>query len=257
MEQFKRAKAILLPHNDINTKITKYLPNTISLNNDISAPHTNQHLYIILNDDIKDGKYAVDLQNNKIVTFTDIYRIGRNAKRFKKIIATTDTSLQITKNTSNPALYEYIQQGSVCSTYEDLLPQLSQQFIEKYIESYNKGKIITDVLVEYEIPYDSDQLNHKNGEWDKYYSIYKESNSYKTQQYSDIIEWSFNEGKKHLQLFSKLKVNPKDNTITIKFIKNSWNRKEVIKLLEEVRWQTIGNPTEFTKNFKNWIEQNL
>ena len=232
MKQFKRVQIIMLPKNNKSHIYHIKANNTLGyilgqVESDLEQfPNQtntqNQHLYIISNDDIKDDKYAVDLQNNKIVTFTDIYRIGRNAKRFKKIIATTDTSLQITKNTSNPALYEYIQQGSVCSTYEDLLPQPSQQFIEKYIECYNKGEVITDVMIEYE-------------------------------------DYILNQSKIGLSniILERLKVNPKDNTITIKSIKDSWNREEVIKLLEEVRWQTIGNPTEFTKNFKNWIEQNL
>ena len=61
---------------------------------------------------------------------------GRDTKCFclnivlsEKIIATTDISL----------VKEYN------------LPQPSQQFIQKYIEEYNRGNIITDVLVEYEL----------------------------------------------------------------------------------------------------------
>jgi len=214
MKQFKRAKAILLPHNDINTKITKYLPNTISLNNDISAPHTNQHLYIILNDDIKDGKYAVDLQNNKIVTFTDIYRIGRNAKRFKKIIATTDTSLHIpfvTPGNEELDIYEY-----------NILPEPSQQFIKKYIECYNKGEIITNILVEYEMRHTGWTIDQSEYTYDEF-----------------------------------LKVNPKNNTITIKSIKDSWNREEVYILLYNIWDDSIGMNKPIDEEFNKWIEQNL
>ena len=59
MNQFKRAQVILLPHNDNNTKITLYKtasgkPLNLSTNTDILAHHTNQHLYIISDDEIKE-----------------------------------------------------------------------------------------------------------------------------------------------------------------------------------------------------------
>jgi hypothetical protein len=242
MEQFKRAKIIMLfteKTSDIALNIKRNtLYSILKSNIDYEYNKTinyfnwnKQHLYFLSNEDVKKNNWYI--YKNSIFKSDDDSLIGN--KECKKIIATTDTSLQITKNTSNPALYEYIQQGSVCSTYEDLLPQPSQQFIEKYIECYNKGKIIIDILVEYE-----------NVVQDKY----------GTQHIQSI-----NDSKQYINtcklISSNIKINPKNNTITIKSIKNSWNRKEVIKLLEEVRWQTIGNPTEFTKNFKNWIEQNL
>ncbi len=51
-----------------------------------------------------------------------------------------------------------------------------------------------------------------------------------------------------------LKVNSKDNTITIKRVKDSWNREEIIKLLDEYmmyfQFHSISDKD-------NWIEQNL
>ena len=35
----------------------------------------------------------------------------------------------------------------------------------------------------------------------------------------------------------------------------SYSEEEVRKIAEEVRWQAIGNPLEFTKNFEKWFEQ--
>ena len=37
--------------------------------------------------------------------------------------------------------------------------------------------------------------------------------------------------------------------------KRSYSEEEVRKIAEEVRWQAIGNPLEFTKNFEKWFEQ--
>jgi hypothetical protein len=34
-----------------------------------------------------------------------------------------------------------------------------------------------------------------------------------------------------------------------------YSEEEVKKIAEEVRWQAIGNPLEFTKNFNKWFEQ--
>jgi hypothetical protein len=37
--------------------------------------------------------------------------------------------------------------------------------------------------------------------------------------------------------------------------KNKYSEEEVKKIAEEVRWQAIGDPLEFTKNFEKWFEQ--
>ena len=37
--------------------------------------------------------------------------------------------------------------------------------------------------------------------------------------------------------------------------KRMYSEKEVRNIAEEVRWQAIGNPLEFTKNFEKWFEQ--
>jgi len=162
---------------------------------------------------------------SKLITYSNV-RV-RTPGEYYRILATTDESL--VQLISDPII------GKASISF----PKPSISFIKKYIEEYNRSNIIIDVLVEYEIPYDSDQLNHENGDWSKYYSIYEKSNSYKIQQYEDVIEWSFNEGKKHLQLFSKLKINPKDNTITIKKLKDSFTLQEINNILDEFKSEEI------------------
>lgn len=109
-----------------------------------------------------------------------------------------------------------------------LLPSPSQSFIDKYISEYNKGNIIIDVMVEYE-----DRLHYEN-------TIYKDSNKL------------------------ELKVS-KDNTITIKRIKDSWSREEVKSLvIDGMRFMNsyiINHDTLHGQVAKqvanNWIEENL
>jgi hypothetical protein len=102
------------------------------------------------------------------------------------------------------------------------LPGIQQSFINKYVSEYNKGNKIEDVMVEYE----------------------EESNT----QIANEISVS-------LHIPESLKVNSKDNTITIKNIKDSWSKGEVIHLLDEAFGMgfTRCSPDKYNK----WIETNL
>ena len=57
-------------------------------------------------------------------------------------------------------------------------------------------------------------------------------------------------------------IGNKDGTAQFDFIRGAkwqaermYGEEEVKKIAEEVRWQAIGNPLEFTKNFNKWFEQ--
>ena len=97
------------------------------------------------------------------------------------------------------------------------LPQPSQQFIQKYIEEYNKGNVITDVLVEYDYLLDDRAV---------------------------LPYWN-------------LKVNTKDNTITIKKVKDSWNRDEVKLELRTMHINLYGADKFALEQVDKWIEENL
>ena len=206
MEQFKRAQIIILPTKN-ETYIGKHLGDEVYLSlytwylKTLNIPNERQgqHLYIISDDEIKESDWFINLFNNVVVQAHNWIHVST----CKKIIATTDTSLEL-KCDGKCAKYE-----CVC-----LYPQPSQQFIEKYIKSYNKGEIITDVLVEYE----------NNG----FLGINKK------------------EG---------LKVNPKNNTIIIKKLKNSWNREEVVELLKSFKNDIKKSINSDDSN--NWIKENL
>lgn len=164
MNQFKRAQVIMLPHNNINTTITKYLPNTLSLNNDLLQPHTNQHLYIISDDEIKEGDWVLYKNNPCLVSlnaYSDEMKVTLTyaIKYCKKIIATTDKSL-ITGRKIMPdgsifdANSDWDIKYGVKSGFglqriqiDETLPQPSQDFLKVFIEEYNKGNVISDVSI--------------------------------------------------------------------------------------------------------------
>ena len=96
-------------------------------------------IYITSNEKIKKDDWSYNdilkeiVQNN--CSSNRLVSINANEHNHK-IIATTDISLTIKGE----------QEGE--NTWYNPLPQLSQQFIEKYIEEYNKANQIVDVLVE-------------------------------------------------------------------------------------------------------------
>ena len=217
MEQFKRVQVIMLPTDKV-TIVKKNITNELklsSLNNPLLW--IPQHLYIISDDKIKKDDYYI-LFTDKALTVLKCTGDG-DYFNCKKIIATTDTSLTIITSKTG-----YTVSKGPLYTIKEYLPQPSQQFIEKYIEEYNKGNIITDVLVEYETL--KTTANNKH----------------------------FGEG--HIySITNKLKINPKDNTITIKKLKDSWNKEEIIKLIK-----SFANNYQYASNdigYNKWIEENL
>ena len=127
---------------------------------------------------------------------------------YREVLATTDSSLW---RPSHKYASDVI-----------LLPQPSQQFIEKFIEEYNRGNIISDVLVEYEL-------------------ISNEEYFLNTINPDDDIPY-FDE---------RLKINYNDNTITIKKVKDSYSREEVDRMLDEQASRTTAEMLEKFKGYKS------
>ena len=275
MNQFKRAQVIMLPtENKINGSIVKDIKEEskiLHIKQKDYCEHEDfvaQHLYITSDDEIKEGDLHITSDHS-----------GFGFRKYK-IIATTDTSLK----TDNPN-YDIGKLAYIT------LPQPSQQFIEKYIESYNKGEIITDVLVEYEI--DNTLLITENYKHPYPYGYHKNDNpkfmNIKLSNGKIVIGYfqKFNKGEGYyrgLEVIShwmipmikakgyqsstlqdveilswwneKLKINPKDNTITIRKLKDSWNREEVVELLNNFAEYCQKHDDNSYKSNK-WIEENL
>ncbi len=123
-----------------------YINSTIEI---ATIGHVYQHLYVTSNEEPKEGDWII--YNNSaiakivgfdestfpvIIEFISKKRHDTVITTCKKIVATTDTSLWINVEAEN----------------HQELPQPSKEFIESFIESYNNGKAITDVLIEV-VPY--------------------------------------------------------------------------------------------------------
>ena len=253
MSTFKKGKVVMLPTNE------KSLNSVFSLRSDKpylmseqNSPfkariydtkdlyHTYFHLYIISDDEIKLFDWVYNNKENIVEQITSktqlIFVLEENKENqtFKKIIATTDESLYFKDTNKNPKQY----MGSYMSmSLGERLPQPSQQFIQKFVEEYNKGNIITDVLVEYNCG-------------DSHCSLFG--------------------CQKHLgcknESIQTVKINPKDNTITIKKVKDSWSREELTDILQVYRldYEQYKRSCHYGPNQKEivdwsnkWIKENL
>lgn len=230
MEQFNKAKVVMLPTEGKTyiwlSKLSSTLRWLHSYIDDMKGAE-GFHLYIISDDEIKEGDWVYTLDTKEIVKVNKVWFALSNKRVFnkvnKKVIATTDTSLEIVSKGINPV-------------YEKL-PQPSQQFIEEYIESYNKGEVITDILVEYE--------------W-----FLNKQSCFKTVCYQQDME--ARDSCMGMCEAQRPKINP-DNTINI--VKDKWNREEVIKAMiwaeENARYYTNSDKAGQLKQFNNWIDKNL
>jgi hypothetical protein len=240
MEKFKKARVIMLPTETVKTStilLDSIANHTVLTSSKLKGnpnwrkngkPH---HLYIISNDKIKEGDYYLFFKNNSIckaefLTEENIEVLEglRKIKAVQKIIAATDTLLIEDKRTY------------ICGLMDkpNILPQPSQQFIEKYIESYNRGDVITDVLVEY-----VRLASVRGGILDL----------------SKNPSWTQTTDSKCIE--SKLKVNSKDNTITIKKLKDSWNREELINTFKDCIEYCDSESGFRYDDFEYWVNENL
>lgn len=153
----------------------------------------NQHLYITSDEQIKEGDWYIDESLKLDSGFINIKQLkvkwGTEPINCKKIIATTD------KLNTHPNIQDSYRTGNC-------LPQPSLQFIQAYIEAYNTGNPIVDVMVEYEDVRDLDT-------------------------FINVTEY-------------KPKVD-KNNYITITRCKESWSREEVVSLLNKAVDENDGD----------------
>ena len=179
------------------------------------------HLYILSDEPIKEGDWC---HTKRVEGNICIYEKlpSHWYDDCKKIIATTNESLHF--KCDKDTCTNYITESCNTLCY-NLLPQPSEEFIDKYRTEYNKGNIITDVMVEYRYTIDK-SLGH------------------------------FHQQRKYF-----LKVNPKDNTITIKKVKNSWDRKEIEALIKKYEKDNLYYGRDAYYNnidiATEWIKENL
>jgi len=240
---WKPGKVVMLPTNQKATIVLNPTTNKIQYNDTFrdAKYYTNAgfkvfDIYIVSDEKPVKGDWVYDTRDrivtNNILAFTLFS---------KKIIATTDTNIG---NEHCPGRFiPELPNEQVCKTFcpQCLSPRISQSFVDKYISEYNKGNVITDVMVEY----------------DQFIDLHKFKQDVKI---CSCIGNMHEIGKCEVTE-TKLRVNPKDNTITIKRVKDLWTREEVIKLCEDAFHEGSYN-TDSTGHcdlihYYNWIEQNL
>lgn len=225
---FKKSKVVMLPiNNEANEDSLIFIENRLMFQTKNEAKNDRKwsvrerfHLYFLSDEEIKKGDWYV---KNGV----SVHQSAENGdyKNCKKIIATTDKSLS---SLLEPHRDQY---GDMRHNKFQELPAPSKSFIEKFINDCNKYNVITEVLVEYE----------------------NKSHFYITgfDAGGETLGYNNNE--------VKLKVS-KDNTITIKKVKDSWSREEVVNLISKhfvEAGSKIGLGQDVTEFTNKWIEENL
>lgn len=161
---------------------------------------TPQHLYFLSDEKIEKGDWVYNPIYKTVYQWIENADVRFDKINAKKIIATTNKSLG--------------------------LPGPSKGFLEVYVDAYNEGKKIEEVLVEMEDFGEEDWVGD---------------------DYTGEPIWRHD---------WRIKVKP-DNTITIKKVKDSWSKEEIIELFHKYKIDHDGEGCYYKDTLNRWIEQNL
>jgi hypothetical protein len=251
----KKCKVVMLTTNekaDVGSIVTRPSDNRMAIVNvltkDDPQPYIHQHLYILSDKSPNSRDWYIDRDGlvkqakstyGGLIYFDDDHDhqyFDRDDEIEGKIIAAT-AKLNISINTADS------YRSANC------LPQPSQTFIQKFVDEYNKGNVITEVMVEYEKQYGGTGFNvigKTPTEKERLRGFYDNG---------ELItgEW------KSIYTFKNCKVNPKDNTITIRKLKDSWSREEQVDVIE--KYLLTKEPDVYSRTnrseIKRWIEENI
>jgi hypothetical protein len=232
MSTFKRAKVIMLPAKEkaenclilkqgVGNKKLEYHKQYFTQEYLQQIYAKAFHLYIISDEEIKEGDWIY----SKEPVFGS-GNIGNVICQYdNRINYSTDfgdeIKLQKIIATTDSSLF--VKNTDMYSSQGLLfLPQPSESFIQKYVEEHNKGNVITDVMVEHEITKSTVFINNNVP-------------------------------------YCSLKVS-KDNTITIKKVKDSYTRAEVIDITLKsfsVATQALILQKDIDVAYNEFIENNL
>jgi hypothetical protein len=126
-----------------NTKYENKLAVCKQLEADEEPLWKSQHLFILSNDKINPSEWYIN--NNVLFKADGKFDEGNNPnvnQNNKKVIATTDNYLRI----KDEACAHLDGNCIYCNS----LLQIPQQFIEHFINEYNKGNMVSKILVEVE-----------------------------------------------------------------------------------------------------------
>ena len=223
-----KRNVVMLPTNEKATSsiMLGVMPNVAALTKDVLDDTHDwmkfgkpQHLYFLSDEEIKEDGDWIYKRKDGYETIQKATLPLNLTSVNKKIIATTDKNIRLLEIVKEDGNIEY--------PYITPFPQPSQSFIEKFVEEYNKGNVITEVMVEYENYYASGALQPNL--------------------------W-------------QIKVAPKDNTIIIRKVKDSWNKEEVMRLVLKMQYEYTKykqdchfgpNLREIAEWTDEWLEQNI
>lgn len=180
----------------------------LRIGNPVGTSESRQELYILSDENLEVCDWCYDSINKIIIQFNNTtacilannQKEKYNNKSFFKIIATTDKSLEICQNIKS----EYCNNSEIIGCN---LPQPSQSFITKFIDEWNKGNKITEVMVEFE--------------------------EIETEDYLDITVDMYDEDIEY-----QLKID-KNNEITITMVKDNYSIEEIINDIEQAMIQGL------------------
>lgn len=228
--KLKRVKVVMLPINYKEENTANHEDLWIGVSHRLIKGNVFQNLYFISDDPIKKGDwyFTPEMKTAKYgVHFCDTDSLARISNGFesKKIIATTNKSLKVLNKYSN-------EEGIM-----ELLPQPSEAFIRKYCELGG----IDEVMVEWE----ENQCDGRRAG----VSI-GDNNTHLFERKIDRMICT--KGK-----YNNPKVDS-HNTITIRPIKDSWNKEEVVQLISKYWKDEISNGNIYGKEgFTKWIRENI
>lgn len=212
MKNLETHKVVMLPREKASHIVKDYIVgnhNQLTFVNDSNRLLVNgnyQHLYILSDEEIKDGDWFISPLGN-IMQFTDTgmnpvtdVTEGENGQVSRKIIATTDSSLK-SSGMANGKLYGQQFEGT---KFEDKgLPPIPESFIKAYIKAYNEGNPITEVQLEYELVEGAEFNTEDSGKmkWSEYpiklklkddgTVIVHQAKTYTREQLFRGMEWAF------------------------------------------------------------------
>jgi len=154
----KKHRIVMLPTEKTNSICFR---NYLFFNKDNITTYSNvefKELYILFDEEIKENDWFI--HNNQLYKAEEIGDYIKTLNKSielpkedcKKIIATTDKSLHFVCDHCNTLKTNHERYCSHCGkfgTIEIELFQIPQSFIEYFVSEYNKGNVITDVMVEY------------------------------------------------------------------------------------------------------------
>lgn len=131
----KAKNSILLNNSNKLTYFKNYLTQDY-LKNVLNS--NSNHLYITSDEEIKEGDWLFFWNNKELDSYKpEQYQPNKGHvlnNGVRKIVATTDKSLNVIQEDKDPRDWGY--------------PQLPESFIQAYIKAYNEGKPITEVDLE-------------------------------------------------------------------------------------------------------------